>query len=130
MTILTETVESTPVLAMEDRRCAAINANDADALEALLTDDFVYIHGNGFAEGKAAYVDRMRSGDVRYQRLETRDVRARRHGGCVILDGAVEFGYARSDGVSGVMRALFMATWVETAAGWRLAGYASTPLPA
>lgn len=125
---MTEAAETALVLAMEARRRAAICANDPDTLEALLTDDFVYIHGTGFAEGKAPYVDRLRSGGVRYQRLETRDVRARRHAGCVILDGAVEFGYVRADGVSGTMRALFMATWVETSEGWRLAGYASTPL--
>lgn len=127
---MTETTDTAPVLAMEARRAAAICANDPDALEALLTDDFVYTHATGFSEGKAAYIDRVRSGVVRYQRLETRDVKARRHGGCVILDGSAEFGYARSDGASGVIHSLFMATWVETADGWRLAGYASTPLPA
>jgi len=127
---MTETAETAPVLAMEARRRAAIGANDPDALEALLTDDFIYIHGTGFAEGKAPYIDRLRSGAVRYRDLEARDVRARRHGGCVILDGALKLGYARTDGVSGVMQTLFMATWVETPNGWRLAGYASTPLPA
>lgn len=122
------TTDTAPVLDMEARRLEALCANDPDAVAALLTDDFVYTHATGFSEGKTAYIDRMRSRSVRYHGLETRDVKARRYGGCVILDGISKLGYARSDGASGVIHSLFMATWVETASGWRLAGYASTPI--
>jgi ketosteroid isomerase-like protein len=125
---MTGALDDAPVLAAEQRRREAVCANDTDVLDHLITDDFVYIHSTGFSEGKAAYLDRMRKGVARYVRLDTRDVSVRRHGACAIVDGVVDLGYERSDGVSGVVTALFMAVWVETDGAWRLAGYGSTPL--
>ena len=53
------------ILALEDRRCAAMTGADADALAAMLHDDLVYTHSSGVVDDKASYLGAIRSGRTR-----------------------------------------------------------------
>ena len=46
----------------ETRRYAAMVANDAKALDALLADDLVYTHSTAATETKKVFIDRLSSG--------------------------------------------------------------------
>jgi hypothetical protein len=117
-----------PLLAAEEQRRTAIMANDADTLDRLLTDDFVYIHSNGLVEGRDGYLGRIRSGATRYVDLQVKSFTVRRYPGTAIADGEVFFTYELANGSGGAVKAHFLAAWVETADGWRLGGYGSTML--
>jgi hypothetical protein len=114
------------LMATEARRRAALLAGDADTLDAILTDDFLYVHSTGFAEGKAPFLDRMRNKLSRFTGLKAWGEKVRQHPGCAIMDGSVDMPYEAIDGSSGEIKALFVATWIQTPGGWRLAAYAST----
>ena len=119
------TEDIAPIVAAEERRRAALNGNDAEALATVLSDDLVYIHSNGLAEGREAYLDRVRSGPGRYQNLTVANFTVRRNGSSAICDGQVSFEYAVPNHRPVVVKAHFLAVWKEEAGDWRLAGYAS-----
>jgi uncharacterized protein (TIGR02246 family) len=120
------TEDIAPVVVAEERRRAAINANDPEALARLLSEDLVYIHSNGLAEGREAYLDRVRSGPGRYGNLAVSGFTARRAGPSAICDGEVRFEYAVPGRPPIAVKAHFLAVWKEEEAGaWRLAAYAS-----
>lgn len=114
-----------PIVAADEKRRAAINANDAAALAPLLAEDLVYIHSNGLTEGREAYLDRVRSGPGRYQNLKVSDFTVRRRGDSAVCDGAVCFEYGAPGGKPIVVDARFLAVWRRDGDAWRLAGYAS-----
>jgi ketosteroid isomerase-like protein len=47
------------LLALEERRRAALSAGDAAALAELVSDDYVHCHSNGVAHDKAAMIAHM-----------------------------------------------------------------------
>ncbi|MFC3173489.1 nuclear transport factor 2 family protein [Novosphingobium bradum] len=118
-----------PILAAEARREAGMNANDAEAIGRLLSTDLVYIHANGLAEGREAYLARLRLATGRYRDLVVTGFTARRDGRIAISQGDVRF--VREDtGLPPVaVHAHFLAVWRNESGTWRLLAYASPPLP-
>jgi ketosteroid isomerase-like protein len=121
--MLTEDIA--PIVQADERRRAAVNANDADALAPLFAEDLIYIHSSGRAETRDAYLARVRSGQGRYGNLVVSNFTVRRKGATAICDGDVRFEYAKPDKPTKVIEAHFLAIWREEAGAWRLAGYAS-----
>lgn len=113
---------------LEDRRCAAMIGNDLATLESLLADTLIYTHSSAVVDDKAAYIDSIRTGRVRYSRIERFDTRAFHYGDTVITAGR-----ARIDvQVNGVERNLNMRysnVWIKTPKGWQFALWQSTPIP-
>jgi len=114
-----------PIVAADEARRAALNANDADALAPLLAEDLVYIHSNGLVDGRQAYIDRVRAGPGRYGNLTVSKFTVRRNGSTAICDGEVRFEHAVPGKKGIVIHAHFLAVWREEGGVWRLAGYAS-----
>ena len=48
--------ETDPILDLERRRCAAINAADASALRAVLASDYLHVHANGRIDDLDTYI--------------------------------------------------------------------------
>ena len=118
-----------PIIAADERRRAALNANDADALAALLSEDLVYIHSNGLVDDRKAYVDRVRAGPGRYSNLTVKDFKVRRDGGTAVCDGEVSFEHGMEGRAPIKVHAHFLAIWKLEGGTWRLAGYASPAIP-
>jgi ketosteroid isomerase-like protein len=116
------------VLALDAERARAMVAGDVAALDRIFAADAVYTHSNGRSEGKAEFIDAIRSGARRYKSMASRDMAAREDGGAVILtgkaSGEVEVG-AKAIGLSLV----FTAVYVQRSGRWQLAAYQSTVLP-
>ena len=53
---------------------------DIGALEALLADDLLYCHSSGNCESRAEFLDSLRSGRMRYRKLEILRLDTRREG--------------------------------------------------
>jgi hypothetical protein len=113
---------------LEDRRCSAMTSNDLATLESLLADTLIYTHSSAVVDDKAAYIDSIRSGRVRYSKIERFDTRSFLYG-----DTVITVGRARIDvQVSGVEKNLHMRysnAWIKTPKGWQFVLWQSTPIP-
>ena len=115
------------VLAAEDRRYTAMTAADLATLDELCADQLSYAHSNGARDTKAEYLEKVRSGYYVYHRIEHPVERVE-----VVGDTAIVAGRMSADLDAGGQRKtidnLALAVWTRTADGWRLLGYAPTPL--
>jgi hypothetical protein len=55
------------ILALEDKRYAAMCSGDFAALEAMLHDDLLYTHSSGLTDTKATWLASLRSGKTKYK---------------------------------------------------------------
>ena len=117
------------VLAAEDRRYRAMIDADLDALDELCADELSYAHSNGARDNKAEYFGKGRSGYYDYHRIDHPVERVE-----VTGDAAMVVGRMTADLTSGGVRknidCLAIAVWTRSGSGWRLLGYAPTPVPA
>ena len=113
---------------LEERRCAAMTGGDLATLESLLADTLTYTHSSAVVDDKASYVESIRSGRVKYLKVERFDTHSQVYGDTVITTGR-----ARIDvKVSHVERNLNMRyanVWIKTPKGWQFALWQSTPIP-
>ncbi len=119
------------VLAAEERRLAAMRANDADALESLLADDLHYVFSSGALQGRQEVVAAMRSGaGPRYgEDLDITDVEVRAFTDSAVLLGILEM-HVRGDDGDFRGRNRFTMLWVRAGSGWALSSWQSTALAA
>ncbi|MES2300697.1 MAG: nuclear transport factor 2 family protein [Pseudomonadota bacterium] len=86
-------------LELEDRRFAAMEANDIAELEAVLADDLHYTHANGMVEDKAEVIRRIASGERAYSRVRMIERTASQQPGFVIVFGKVAMEVTRATGL-------------------------------
>ncbi len=79
------------VLAAELQRYNAQTGDDFAALERILGDDLVYIHSSSLVDGKASYVESMRSGNVKYIEMRLEDHQVRVYDCLAIMTGTASF---------------------------------------
>ncbi|RIA45488.1 ketosteroid isomerase-like protein [Hephaestia caeni] len=115
------------VLAADRAWLDALLAGDAFAAERLMSPDCSYVHNSGRTEGRAAYLTRIRAGQVRYLMLERHDVDVRIYGSAAVMTGYV-LGKSMTlpDQRMHERDAHFLAIWVHSDCGWTLVAYAST----
>lgn len=105
----------------------AVGSNRADALEAVLDEAYVHIHGTGLVESRATFLEALRSGTRQYQPLQLEDLVTR-----VIHDTALVTGKfrlkveVRGKVLEGVNR--FCLTMVKGSAGWKVVQFQATAL--
>ena len=113
---------------LEERRCAAMTGNDLATLESLLADTLVYTHSSAVVDDKVMYIESIRSGRVKYLKIERFDTQSTVYG-----DTVISVGRARIDvQVAGSERNLNMRyanVWIKTPKGWQFALWQSTPIP-
>ncbi|WP_244857846.1 nuclear transport factor 2 family protein [Sphingopyxis granuli] len=86
-------------LDMEDRRFAAMEANDTVALEQVLADDLHYTHANGMVEDKAEVVRRIASGERVYQKVRMIEREVSPQNGFIAVYGKVLMEVSRAAGL-------------------------------
>jgi ketosteroid isomerase-like protein len=105
---------------------------DADALDALATEDFTAVGPLGFVLDRRQWLDRYRSGDLKMEAFSWDDVTMRDYGDAAVAMGivtqqAVYQGQRRPE-ASGRFRVTQIA--VQQDGAWRLAGIQySGPMP-
>ena len=117
------------ILALEDRRLAAMIAKDFGALEALVHEQLLYTHSSGITDTKASWLESMKSGKVKYKSATGVDRKVR-----VINDMALISGMAHIEADIGgqprTLRLLFLNAWAKTPQGWKFVAWQSCPQPA
>ena len=111
---------------LEQIRIEAIRMNDADAMQRILDDKFVYINSEGKLYDKETYVKSVRSHGLTYSSdLELTETDYRVDGDVVILIGLMR-GHARLDREQHVYSHKNMRVWRERGREWRLLAWQST----
>jgi ketosteroid isomerase-like protein len=107
------------ILQLEQMRCEALRSRDMSALDALMADDLVHIHGNGHIDGKAAYLAGV-ANKYTFHRIERGDLQIRIYGDVAVVVGPLR----QTVSVSGIdklneISALTTQIWVRSDAGWK-----------
>ncbi|MBI3678131.1 MAG: nuclear transport factor 2 family protein [Proteobacteria bacterium] len=119
------------VAALDAQYQAAVKANDAKTMDAILLDDFVLVLGNGTTENKAALLEEARSKRIAYEQQDeepgTQIVRV--WGDTAVVTAKLWIKGSR-DGKAFDRKLWFSDTYVRSPQGWRYAfGQASLALP-
>jgi ketosteroid isomerase-like protein len=117
------------ILSLESRRFAAMCAEDFAALDKLVHGELVYTHSNALVDGKASWIESMRSRKVRYRTVAPSEQKVRVYGDTafVTAGAAVE---AQVDGQPRSFRLRYTAAWTRTPQGWQFVAWQATPIPA
>jgi len=112
----------------EDARYAAQMANDFDAMQRLFGEDLVYIHSSAALDDKAAYIDSMRSGAVRYRVMRRSGVTVRTFGCLAILSGNADYDVTVK-GQELTVPLRFHAIWAKREGGPQFVSWQATRIP-
>ncbi|MDP9889089.1 nuclear transport factor 2 family protein [Pseudarthrobacter enclensis] len=116
----------TSVRRLEDRRFQAVLEQDFDVLEDLSHKRLVYSHSGGNRDSLEDYVRKLRTGSLRYHRIDhhIEDV-------LIIDDTALVLGQMEADvTVNGQQKTLnnrYLAVWVQESGAWKFIAYQPTP---
>jgi len=102
------------ILALEDKRYAAMCGGDFAALEAMLHDELLYTHSSGLTDTKATWLASLRSGKTKYKSAACSD------------RAAIE---AEINDQPRSLRLVFLNAWTKTPKGWKFIAWQSTPQP-
>ena len=106
---------------------AAELKSDAAALGQILADDFAAVGPRGFVLSKADWIQRLASGDLKYEALDLGDVAARLYGETVVLIG-VSTQKASYQGHDAQGQFRITMIWVNQQGNWKLAGAHLSPM--
>ena len=121
------TVEET--LKAEDARYAAQTSNDFVAMEKLFGNDLTYNHSSAATDGKASYIDSMRSGRTKYRKMTRNlDVKTRTYGCLALISGTAVF-EVTSGGQDRSVPLRFHAIWAKRPSGLQFVSWQSTGIP-
>jgi ketosteroid isomerase-like protein len=112
---------------LEMARRAAIRENDADTMNSILDEKFVYINHDGVIFDKDRYISAVRSHELTY--AGDFDLTESDHiydGDVVILVGMM-LGHARLAGDQQVYHLRNMRVWRARGDGWKLLAWQSSP---
>ena len=117
------------ILALEDKRYAAMTGADYGALEALLHGELLYTHSSGRTDTKASWLESLRSGKTRYKSAAFTDRKVQVLGDTALVTGKAQI-EAEVNGQPRSLKLAFLNVWTKTPKGWKFIAWQSTPLPA
>jgi ketosteroid isomerase-like protein len=117
------------VAALDTRYQAAVKANDAAGMDAILADDFILVTGRGSVFTKADLLDAARKKSTIYEHQEDSAQKIRIWGNTAVVT-ALLWEKGIDDGKPFDKHLWFSDTYVKTPTGWRYVfGQASLALP-
>jgi ketosteroid isomerase-like protein len=116
------------ILDADAQRYRAMMECDFDALDRLLADDLSYTHSTALCDDKPAYLAALASGRYQYLDVQTSDLAVKVYGRAAVMHGRSRF-MAVVDGNERILNSRFLSVWKNDGAGWRMAAWASTPIP-
>ena len=110
----------------EQKRCAAMLANDAAALDALIDPRLYFSHATGAVDDKPAYMAKMAAGRIAYQSIDWDEQQVIDLGDVALLTGRMTL-KVKVEGADRQLDNRVFTSWVWND-GWRLIAFQSTPL--
>ena len=117
------------LLALEERRFAAMIARDFAKLDTLVHEQLLYTHSSGVTDTKVSWLQSMQSGRVKYKSAKCSEQKVRLFGDTALITGRAHI-EAEIAGEPKTLKLLFLNAWTHTPQGWQFVAWQSTPLPA
>ena len=118
----------TALLKLEEARRAALVAADFDALDRLLADDLVHVHGTGIPGGKAHYFEDIRN-RFSFVEITRGEPEIRFLGDAALMTGPMLHKVRlKATGDIVTMAAFGTQIWVPAGGGWKQIFYQATPI--
>jgi hypothetical protein len=114
------------VLEAENRRCAAMLAGDATALDRLLDPRLHFSHASGAVDDKENYLAKIAAGRIGYIAIDWSEQKVIALGEAALLAGRMST-LVTVDGVEKRLENRVLTVWVQNGE-WRLVAFQSTPL--
>jgi len=108
-------------------------AGDSAGVSALMSDEAIFIHGNGAAQSKAEFLTAMATGQLAFSVYELKDPKVVIFDGGAIVSGLVDLAFKAPAGSQAAPRIIHMrgsSVWVQRPSGWRLILDQDTTIPA
>jgi ketosteroid isomerase-like protein len=122
-------VTADEALRAEDARYNAQIAGDHVTLERLLAEDLVYVHSSAKLDGKASYIESIRSGRVRFRSMRRTEVAVRTYGALALIHGVGHFD-VDVGGERMAAHIRFTSVWAKRSSGLQFIAWHATPVPA
>ena len=116
------------ILALEDKRYAAMVAKNETALADLFAEDLVYVHSTGAVDTKASYIAAIKSGKFNYAKCDRFEEKVRIYGDTALVTGRAVF-EAVVEGTPKTLRLRYLNVWTKQGGTWKFTGWQSCPLP-
>ena len=126
---LAQDTAASAVLAAERRWTESLVKGDLAALDRLYADDLVYVHSGGNVESKTEFLDRVRKGGLKYQKVELVDPRVRVYGQAAVVNGAFDVSVI-VNGQPMNHRVIYTHVYAQQNGEWRLVAHQTTRAPA
>ena len=115
------------IRAAEKNWAEAVVARNVAALDKIFTDKLIYAHSTGIIENKQQYLERLKSGAQKYEKVHHEETRVVLYG-----DSAAAHSMVRMSGNSSGRlfddHVMMMHLWVKQGGTWRLAAHQTTKL--
>lgn len=111
------------VVSMQKKFSDACVAADGAALNRLMADDAVFVHGNGAMQSKSEFIDAITTGKLGVSQYDLKDPKVVEFEGGAIVTGLVDFGIKPPAGSAAPPRVLHFrgsAVWLHSSSGWHL----------
>lgn len=118
------------VKAAEQARCAAMLANDAVGLDAVLDPRLAFHHSNGAVDDKPAFLAKMAAGRIRYVSIDWSEDAVVPLGADAALQTGRMLTVVRVEGQEKRLDNRVLEGWARAGDAWRLVAFQSTPIPA
>jgi ketosteroid isomerase-like protein len=119
----------TQIEQLEAQRRKAMVERDVEALEALLSDELIYVHSNAEAEGKPQYLERIKNRVYNYVDVAQPEMTVRLVGGVALVTGHTVLKVLLPDGSPKTVDGSTVTVWSNSGGAWRLEYYQGTPRP-
>ncbi|MFZ1023590.1 MAG: nuclear transport factor 2 family protein [Thermoplasmata archaeon] len=117
------------IAALDQRYQTAVEQNDSEEMDRILTDDFVLVTGSGKSYTKFDLLEEARSGRFQYERQVDSDQTVRVWGDTAAITAKL-WAKGLEDGRPFEYHVWFTDTYVRTPTGWRYAiGQSGSRLP-
>jgi Domain of unknown function (DUF4440) len=123
------TITADEAMKAETARYAAQTANDFAAMEKLFGNDLTYNHSSAATDDKAKYIDAMRSGRTKYNKMTPNsDLKTRTYGCLAIITGTAVY-EVTAGGQDRTVPLRFTAIWAKRPSGIEFVSWQSTGIP-
>lgn len=112
----------------EQKRCAAMLANDTASLESLLDPRLQFCHATGAVDGKDSYLAKVAGGRIEYIAIRwDEELITPLASDAALLSGRMTTD-VRVEGVEKRLNNRVITVWSRSGEDWRLVAFQSTPM--
>ena len=116
------------VLKAEQDRVAAVISGDTAKLEQILANDLTYTHSTALVESKTDFLNSIKSGNIKYQAMNHKEVKVSLYGDTAVLRGQSDV-KVTLQGQQANLVLRFIAVYIKKDGRWQMTAWQSTRLP-